>query len=102
MRIDPIGRLCCNKILPLVYEDSLSYYETLCKFQYKLNEVIDEINNDLETIISTKVQEELERYMLDAMYVPETETIVITLDTVQSIGDRHTFVYDTNTMEIGE
>lgn len=34
----------CNKILPLVYDDSLSYYETLCKISKKLNEVINNIN----------------------------------------------------------
>ena len=30
----------CYKILPLVYDDSLSYYEVLCKVKEKLNEVI--------------------------------------------------------------
>lgn len=34
----------CNKILPLVYDDSLSYYEILCKTSAKLNEVIDSTN----------------------------------------------------------
>lgn len=34
----------CQKILPLVYDDSLSYYEVLCKVSYKLNEVIDQLN----------------------------------------------------------
>jgi hypothetical protein len=33
-----------NKILPLVYDDSLSYYETLCKTSEKLNEAITTIN----------------------------------------------------------
>lgn len=31
----------CYKVLPLVYDDSLSYYEVLCKVVTKLNEVID-------------------------------------------------------------
>ena len=31
----------CYKVLPLVYDDSLSYYEVLCKVVEKLNEVID-------------------------------------------------------------
>ena len=35
----------CQKILPLVYDDSLSYYEALCKFQNKLNEIIKNQNN---------------------------------------------------------
>ena len=37
-------RYWCNKILPMVYDDSLSYYELLCKVVYKLNAVIDNIN----------------------------------------------------------
>lgn len=36
----------CHKILPLVYDDSLSYYEVLCKAQQKLNELIEN-NNEL-------------------------------------------------------
>lgn len=35
----------CNKILPAVYDESLSYYEALCKMRDKLNEVIDNVNN---------------------------------------------------------
>lgn len=37
-------RFWCQKILPLVYDDSLSYYETLCKMGIKINELIDVIN----------------------------------------------------------
>lgn len=39
----------CNKILPLVYDDSLSYYEVLCKTSAKLNEVIESTNGLLDT-----------------------------------------------------
>ena len=34
----------CQKILPAVYDDSLSYYELLCKVVDKLNEVINNVN----------------------------------------------------------
>lgn len=34
----------CYKILPLTYDDSLSYYEVLCKVYAKLNECIDVVN----------------------------------------------------------
>ena len=34
-------RFWCQKVLPLVYDDSLSYYETLCRVVDKLNEVIE-------------------------------------------------------------
>ena len=37
-------RFWCQKVLPLVYDDSLSYYELLCKVVAKLNEVISNEN----------------------------------------------------------
>lgn len=40
----------CFKVLPLVYDDSLSYYETLCKVVEKLNEVIDQYGATGKTI----------------------------------------------------
>lgn len=40
----------CYKILPLVYDDSLSYYEVLCRVTKKLNEVIANTNNMPEII----------------------------------------------------
>lgn len=40
----------CQKVLPLVYDDSLSYYEVLCKLRVKINECIDVINSYEETI----------------------------------------------------
>lgn len=47
-------RYWCYKILPLAYDDSLSYYEVLCKVTEKLNEVISNTNN-IPTIISEAV-----------------------------------------------
>lgn len=38
-------RFWCQKIVPLVYDDALSYYEVLCKVTAKLNEVIESYNN---------------------------------------------------------
>lgn len=43
-------RVWCQKVLPLVYDDSLSYYELLCKVMYHLNLTIDEIN-EIKTIL---------------------------------------------------
>lgn len=37
-----------QKVLPLVYDDSLSYYEVLEKCVRKLNELIEQTNNDKE------------------------------------------------------
>ena len=38
-------KFIAHKILPLVYDDSLSYYEFLCKVMQKLNEVISSLDN---------------------------------------------------------
>lgn len=43
-------RWWCYKVLPLVYDDSLSYYEVLCKVSAKLNEVIDFVNKFQDSI----------------------------------------------------
>lgn len=36
-------RFWCQKVLPLVYDDSLSYYELLCKVIHYLNETISDV-----------------------------------------------------------
>lgn len=54
--IAPLGeigafRFWCQKVLPAVYDDSLSYYELLCKVLEKLNEVIAQ-SNEQSTVIN--------------------------------------------------
>ena len=44
----------CIKVLPTVYSNSLSYYEELCQFRYKLNEVIEAFNEYEEIILQLK------------------------------------------------
>ncbi len=44
-------RFWCQSVLPLVYDDSLSYYEVLCKVVTYINKLIDsdkEIIDDIE------------------------------------------------------
>lgn len=70
----------CQKILPLVYDDSLSYYEVLCKLAHKVNDVIEYCNTlgeyvknyfknlDLKSEVSEKIDNmgengELQRYL---------------------------------------
>jgi len=52
MRIDLL-RPVCNRVLPAVYTDELSYYEVLCKVTSKLNEVI-ELVGDYATVEQIK------------------------------------------------
>lgn len=67
----------CYKILPLVYDQTLSYYETLCKVVDKLNEVIEFVDSSL----MDRVRELISNVVIDTAYDAETETLTITLDT---------------------
>lgn len=43
-------RFWCQKVLPLVYDDSLSYYELLCKIVTYLNNTISAVNENTEDV----------------------------------------------------
>ena len=44
-------RFWCQKVLPAVYDDSLSYYESLCKLYKLINEDRKAINNSFDAIL---------------------------------------------------
>lgn len=50
-------RFWCQKVLPLVYDDSLSYYEILCKIVDYINELIEQDKIFADEI--SKLQEDL-------------------------------------------
>lgn len=73
-------RFWCQKILPLVYDDSLSYYEILCKVVDYINKLIDddkaiidnvnELKNELDIVHqwidnfdTTFIQKQVEEYI---------------------------------------
>lgn len=66
----------CQKVLPLVYDDSLSYYEVVCKLTSKVNDLIEIMNDHLDDYI----REQLDKLFINAMYDEKTETLVLILD----------------------
>lgn len=56
-------RFWCQKVLPLVYDDSLSYYELLCKVVNYVNTEAESINN-LNEIVK-ELKEYLENYFIE-------------------------------------
>lgn len=56
----------CQKIIPLVYDDSLSYYEMLCKVREKLNEVITNTNM-IPEMIKQEVQDFINSGQIEEM-----------------------------------
>lgn len=82
--VSPV-RFWCQKVLPLVYDDSLSYMELLNKVVFKLNEVIAN-NNEIPDYIT----EEIKKYITTG----EIEKILrelladnISLSTFGAVGD---------------
>lgn len=57
MNVDKFSLGCTTKVLPLVYDDSLSYYEEVCRLVKKINELVDALNN-----ISIDILEEANSY----------------------------------------
>lgn len=60
-------RFWCQKVLPLVYDESLSYYEVLCKVVKYINDLIDsdkEIIEDIDALRAdmTEVQQWIDKF----------------------------------------
>lgn len=90
----------CYKILPLVYDDSLSYYEVLCKLREKVNEMITAINDGFSELIP----EALEDYMNTPEFRAWTEEYIeqfvnskakgfVSVDDYGAVGDGETNDY---------
>lgn len=59
-------RFWCQKVLPLVYDDSLSYYELLCKVINYLNNVIQNVDNLNTSVTNTNTAfDNLQDYVND-------------------------------------
>lgn len=84
-------RFWCYKVLPLVYDDSLSYYEVLCKVVDYINKLIDQdkifadeiyqLQNDLAVVkdwidnYNTKFAEKIIReYLATMIFVEISDT----------------------------
>lgn len=98
-------RFWCQKVLPLVYDDSLSYYEVLCKVITYLNNVIEDVAdvednaqalldafNSLQAYVNTvadNLDEEIEQVFNEMV---ESGEIGVLVD--EAIGDKLVPEYD--------
>ena len=77
----------CNKILPMVYDESLSYYENICRLSQLLIKTIEEINrisdeldnleDNIEEITENVINEALAqgKLFIKTNYVEDTKTL---------------------------
>ena len=66
----------CQKVLPLVYDESLSYYEVLCKCVDYINKLIDTDNDIIENIDALKEELDTVKSWIDSFdYEPLLNTV---------------------------
>lgn len=78
----------CQKVMPAVLDDSLSFYEVLCKLTAKLNDAIETINEHSELI--TTMQSEIDA--LQTLTAQHTQQIADLTKKVQANADNITAV----------
>lgn len=91
---------CCTPVLPTVYDESLSYYELLCKITKDINTLINIYNNVDDTIIqevNNWLNEHYAELLLNAFYDEGNEQIIFS--TAMKNLDIHTY-NGTDTMSI--
>lgn len=78
--MDKVFIPCSAKILPLSYDDSLSYYEQVCKLTVKVNEIIDFINTGANEALKEYIDTQFNNLIINAIYNENKETITLQKD----------------------
>ena len=66
-----------QSILPLVFDDSISYYEAISRLIYTVNQLVLLINNSIDENLKSYIDSKFDSLMINAIYDEETETIVL-------------------------
>ena len=69
-------RFWCQKVLPLVYDDSLSYYEILCRIVKYINDIIGNEKEMTDEFLELKKEVEKVQEILDNFDTAVIERIV--------------------------
>ena len=69
-------RFWCQKVLPLVYDDSLSYYEVLCKVVHYINNLITNTNEIIEYVDELKAELQQVQDWIDNFDTSFAESII--------------------------
>lgn len=97
MRNMPYFRFWCYKVLPLVYDASLSYYEILCKVVTYINELIEQdkiFGNELTNLLKEleKVKEWINNF--DTSFIEELIKKYIATMILVEISDSGYIIYN--------
>lgn len=88
-----------HNILPLVYDDSLSYYENICKLRAAVKALADELKELEEGKMAELITLWLQNALLTNMYREDDKCIVLGLVITSESGD-HVYNPATGTMYV--
>lgn len=66
-----------NTVLPLVFDDSLSYLEQVARLQKAQQELQESIANNLDIYISDWIDQHYDDLLMNASYNSDTESIIL-------------------------
>ena len=66
-----------QSILPLVFDDSMPYYETISRLIYTVNALVAVINGGIDESLNEYISANFNNVMINAAYDPVTETITL-------------------------
>ena len=98
--VTKIPRYNCQKVLPLVYDDSLSYYEYLCKLTNKMNEMIDVFYGNISDQVKKIIMEKFNDLFVDTAYDESNKRLILTLNTYVVADGEHIYTPNNETMTI--
>lgn len=65
-----------QSILPLVFDDSMSYYEAVARLVNTVNQLITLINGGVDENLKEYIDEKFDTLMINTIYDAKTETII--------------------------
>lgn len=66
-----------QSILPLVFDDSISYYEAVSRLIFTVNQLITLINGSIDENLKDYIDSRFDNLMINAIYDEKTETIIL-------------------------
>lgn len=63
--------------LPLEYDNSLSYYEQLCKLNKNVNEIKNALNGDIGELVDDYLTNNFDKLVVGAVYNQTDESITL-------------------------
>lgn len=89
----------CRRSLPAVYDDSLTYYEQLCKMYKQLQEVLETRDTNTEDIAKLKEAVKQLGELLDRWAAGDFDDI-IEREVEKWIGENVEFIFDTYSKQV--